>query len=75
MQFSPRYDEEIWELTDYEKEVMILVIHWEITGKFHMVPVDYNGFRALFTPNPDCEMWKHLLNHVYSDISHMNIQV
>ena len=46
MQFSLRYDEEIWELTDHEKEVTILAIHWEITAKFHMVPIDYNDFRS-----------------------------
>ena len=46
MQFSLRYDEEIWELTDHEKEVMILMIHWEITAKFRMVPIDHNGFRS-----------------------------
>ena len=50
MQFSLRYNEEIWELTDHEIEVMILAIHWEITAKFHMVPIDYNGFGASFTP-------------------------
>ena len=43
MQFSLRYDEEIWELTDHEKEVMILMIHREITAKFRMVPIDHNG--------------------------------
>ena len=46
MQFSLRYDEEMWELTDHEKEVMILAIYWEITPEFHMVPIDYNGFRS-----------------------------
>ena len=30
MQFSLRYDEEIWKLTDHEKEVTIWAIHWEI---------------------------------------------
>ena len=62
MQFSLRYDEVRWELTDHEKEVTILAIHWERTAKFHMVPIDYNGFGASFTPNPDCsrETWKRL---------------
>ena len=46
MQFSLRYDEEIWELTHHEKEVTVLVIHWEITAKFLMVPIDSNGFRS-----------------------------
>ena len=46
MQFSLRYNEEIWELTDHEIEVTILAIHWEITAKFHMIPIDYSGFRS-----------------------------
>ena len=50
MQFSLRCDEEIWELTDYEKEVMILTICWEITAKFYMVPIDHNGFWSSFIP-------------------------
>ena len=50
MQFSLRYGEEIWELTDHEKEVMVLVIHWEITAKFRMVPIDSNGFWSSFNP-------------------------
>ena len=63
MQFSLRYDEDIWELTDHEKEVTILAIHREIKAKFHTVPIDFNGFRSSFTPNPDCsrETWKRLL--------------
>ena len=44
MQFSLRCNEEIWELTDHEKEVMILAIYWEIMAKFYMVPIDHNGF-------------------------------
>ena len=43
MQFSLRCDEEIWELTDHEKEVMILAIYWEITAKFYMVPIGHNA--------------------------------
>ena len=50
MQFSLRYDEEIWELTHHEKEVTVLAIHWEITAKFLMVPIDYNAFWSSFTP-------------------------
>ena len=50
MQFSLRCNEEIWELTDHEKEVMILVICWEITAKFYMVPIDHNSFWSSFTP-------------------------
>ena len=50
MQFSLRCNEEIWELTDHEKEVMILAICWEITAKFYMVPIDHNGFWSSFTP-------------------------
>ena len=50
MQFSLRCNEEIWELTDHEKEVMILAICWEITAKFYMVSIDHNGFWSLFTP-------------------------
>ena len=62
MQFSLRYDEDILELTDHEKEVMILVIHREIKAKFYTVPIDFNGFRSSFTPNPhcSCETWKRL---------------
>ena len=62
MQFSLRYDEDIWELIDHGKEVTILAIHWEITAKFHTIPIDYNAFRSLFTPNPDCsrETWNRL---------------
>ena len=52
MQFSLRYDGDIWELTDHEKEVTILAIHWEIKAKFHTVPIDFNGFRSSFTPFP-----------------------
>ena len=68
MQFSLRYDEEIWELSDHEKEVTILAIHWEITAKFHMVPIDYNGFWSfVYSKNLRCwwrhanERWKRLL--------------
>ena len=43
MQFSIRCDEEIWELTDYEKEVTILAIYWEITAKFYMVPIGHSA--------------------------------
>ena len=43
MQFSLRCDEEIWELTDHEKEVTILAIYWEITSKFYMVPIGHNA--------------------------------
>ena len=50
MQFSLRCDEGIWELTDHEKEVTSLSIYWEIMAKFHMVPIDYNGFWSSFTP-------------------------
>ena len=50
MQFSLRCDEGIWELTDHEKEVIILAIYWEITAKFYMVPIDHNGFCSSFTP-------------------------
>ena len=50
MQFSLRYDEDIWELADHEKEVTILAIHGEIKAKFHMVPIDFNGFWSSFTP-------------------------
>ena len=47
MQFSLRYDEDILELTDHEKEVTILVIHQEIKAKFYTVPIDFNGFSEL----------------------------
>ena len=50
MQFSLRCDEGIWELTDHEKEVTILVIHREIKAKFYTVPIDFNGFWSSFTP-------------------------
>ena len=62
MQFSLRYDEGIWELTHHEKEVMVLAIHWEITVKFHTIPIDTMLFEASFTPNPDCsrETWNRL---------------
>ena len=50
MQFSLRCNGEIWELTDHEKEVTILVICWEIIAKFYMVPIDHNGFWSSFTP-------------------------
>ena len=50
MQFSLRCNEEIRELTDHEKEVMILAIYWEITAKFYMVSIDHNGFWSSFTP-------------------------
>ena len=43
MQFSLRCDEEIWELTDHEKEVTILAIYWEITAEFYMVPTGHNA--------------------------------
>ena len=46
MQFSLRCNEEIWELTDHEKEVTILAICWEIMAKFYMVPIYHNGFGA-----------------------------
>ena len=46
MQFSLRYDEEIWELTHHENKETILAIHWEITVKFHTIPIDYNAFRS-----------------------------
>ena len=41
MQFSLRCDEEMWELTDHEKEVTILAIYWEIMAKFYMVPIGH----------------------------------
>ena len=44
MQFSLRYDEEIWELTHNENESNGFSDTWEITAKFLMVPIDYNAF-------------------------------
>ena len=76
MQFSLRYNEEIWELTDHEKEVTILAIHWEITAKFHMVPIDYNGFWSfVYSKNPRCwwrhanERWKRLFSEINTSLS------
>ena len=59
MQFSLRCNEEIWELTDHEKEVMILAICWEITAKFYMVSIDHNGFWSSFTPKTAMLLMSH----------------
>ena len=41
-----------------------------------MVPIDFNGFRSSFTPNPDCsrETWKGLYqgNHDDRCLEHQN---
>ena len=45
--------------TDHEKEVTVLVIHWEITAKFHIVSIDNNGFWSfVYSKNPRC-WWRH----------------
>ena len=50
MQFSLRYDKEIWELTDHEKEVMILAKHWKYKKNSKWFPLTTMVFGASFTP-------------------------